>query len=338
MISLSRIKLFAALVLAWNAGLCLAPCSAEVTVSVRERVSINRSRITIGDVAIIKGGTANQQSHIAALDLEALAETVPNYRITSREIEARLLVAGYRRHQFHVTGARTVAIRLSKTNEFRQSLEGLMQREFARQFGIDAFDVSIRISGEEQLQAADARIAGDEYSATLLFDSQLPIGKTTVQVEFATLRERFSAEFPAQVILTTEVAVAARNVARGAVIDESSIRRIRRPIVRKADFADPHQLMGRVAKVEILKNDVVLTSYLTETTQNRSSVVQRNDLIDVVVPLGNAQVRLKNARVLRAGNIGDTITVLNTRSNNELSARVVSRTEAIVSNGPRTLQ
>ncbi|MEO1526934.1 MAG: flagellar basal body P-ring formation chaperone FlgA [Planctomycetota bacterium] len=328
--------------LMWVTGFSIAliavPAFGQVTITIKDRVAVDHTGVTIGEVATISGGTTNQQNFIAGLDLDVLDADGRYQYLTRREIEMRLLVAGYGRREFHLTGARVVDIRKANTSDFRKRLESLIHRELARQFGLESKNISIRIVGDEKLRSAESRIVGTDYSATVLFDSQLPVGKTGIQVEFTSPRDRFFEDFEAHVILSTEVAVAAGNVTRGTVIDASKIRVIRRPIVRKADFADPRNVVGRVAKVDILSNDVLLTSYLTETNQNRTTVIQRNDLIDVIVQLGGTEVRLKNARAMKAGNIGDTITVLNTRSHNQLSAKVVSRTEAVVSQDPRNLR
>ncbi|MEL6108158.1 MAG: flagellar basal body P-ring formation chaperone FlgA [Planctomycetota bacterium] len=327
------------IVASWCVGGCIAfwlnTCAAEITISLRHNAAVNGARVTIKDVANIHGGTTTEQKQLGELDLDVLGARTARERLTRREIEMRLLVAGYRRNQFYVTGAETVEVRRADTDAFRTRLEKLFHSEFARQFGFDDRNISIRIIDHQRLLAVESKMAGEDFAATVLFESQLPIGATTIQVEFASEHERFLEDFKAQVIVSTEVAIAARNVTRGSVIDASAVRVIRRPIVRKADFADPKQIVGRVAKVDILSNEVMLTSYLTEVNSSRTAVIQRNDLIDVIVRLGNSEIRLKNARALGAGNIGDTVTVLNTESNRQLTATIVARQLAIVSNSPR---
>lgn len=322
----------------WCAAFWLNACTAEVTITLRHHAAINNARVTIEDVADLHGGTAVEQKRFGQLDLDVLAPRTARKRLTRREIEMRLLVAGYRRNQFYLTGADAVEVRRADTDAFRTRLERLFHSEFARQFGFDDQNVSIRILDQQRLLAVESKMAGDDFAATVLFESQLPIGATTIQVEFASENERFLEEFKSQVIVSTEVAIARRNVSRGSVIDASSVRIIRRPIVRKADFADPKHIVGRVAKIDILSNEVLLTSYLTEVNSSRTSVVQRNDLVDVIVRLGGSEIRLKNARAMGAGNIGDTITVLNTESKRQLTATIVARQLAIVSNSSRKLR
>jgi flagella basal body P-ring formation protein FlgA len=283
-------------------------------------------RVTIGDVAEISGGTPAQREHISALDLDTLEASAKDCRITRRQIELRVMVDGYARNRFEVVGPNEVAIRCSVAKEMRAQLEQLFTKEICRQFGLDEDAVGVRLVNQQQVQTAESKLTSHDFSATVLFQSQLPIGKTQIQVEFAERSgNRFLQEFDSQVIVSMDVAVATRGIYKGSTIEREMIRVIKRPILSREDFADPEQVFGRVAKRDINSNEVVLVGAITSPTTRREPIIKRNDILDVIVRMGRSEIRLKNAKALSQGDVGESIVVLNTRSNKQFSAVVVDR-------------
>ena len=91
---------------------------------------------------------------------------------------------------------------------------------------------------------------------------------------------------------------------------------------------DPSSIVGKTASRNIESNQLLQASYFRSRRSNET-LVRRSDLIDVFIQFGGGQVRLKDAKVMSAGgNAGDTIEVLNTKTNKRLSAIVVDRNTA----------
>ena len=56
-----------------------------------------------------------------------------------------------------------------------------------------------------------------------------------------------------------------------------------------------------------------------------------NDVLDVVIMIGQGEIRLKNARAMESGQVGDTIEVLNPQTNRRISASIIGPNLATVS-------
>ena len=145
--------------------------------------------------------------------------------------------------------------------------------------------------------------------------------------------QRRSHHFDVHVTMKTRVAITNRPVPRGQTITADLIRVVTRPIVNRTPVANPNDLIGKVANQSIDRDEILLASHVVKPDRRRYPVVRRNDLIDVVVRIGGADVRLKNARAMESGRIGDTIEVLNTRTNKRLSASIVSKNIAAIDLG-----
>ncbi|WP_419189910.1 flagellar basal body P-ring formation chaperone FlgA [Stieleria marina] len=243
----------------------------------------------------------------------------------------RILIDGYPRTQFSVSGPEAVLVSCGKTTRLAPRLETELANEIERQFALGVGDVTVRLANEQQTKAVQDKLKHGDYQTTVLLSDQLPMGQTSVEVEFAPNHgPHFVERFDAKIIVSIRVALAKQPIERGVVLDSSMFNLVQRPIVRKADFARDGYLVGRVAKRNIASNEVILSSYLAERTHSREPIIKRNDLLDVIVPLGRNEIRLKNAKSLSTGDVGDTITVINTRSNRQLSAIVVDRNLARV--------
>ena len=317
-------------------GLLLIPVQLranDLTINLRPAaLSAPHSRVTVGDVSSITGGTTQQRHRISELDLDTLDRSIGACLITRRQVELRVLVDGWRRNQFQVVGPEQVNVRCSSAKQLREQLEALLTREIGRQFGLDTETVAVRLVSQQQIKSAESALLSGDFSATVLFPAQLPIGKTRIQVEFQEPGgNRFLQEFESQVIISMQVAVANQAIPKGTVVDENMISVIRRPIQTREHFADPKQVIGHVASRDIDSNAVVLGNDVSKPSATRTPIVKRNDMLDVVVKLGTNEVRLKNAKVMSSGAIGEPIVVLNTRSGVQFTATVVNRNLAEVS-------
>ena len=313
-------------------GDALAAESGRIRIELRRQtLRIPNDNISIGDIATISGGSTAQRNRIASLDLEQFPSRQTTLSISDRQVQMRLLVDGFRRSQFVVSGPTAIEVARGTPQSLSLTLEAQLAREIARQFALDRDAVSVHLSNRQRIESVQNQLNGESYDIAVLLGSRLPMGKTFIEVEFSTQSGRRIVErFDTQVIIDVMVAVAKGPITAGTLIDQSMIQMVNRPFTRSADFAQQGQVVGRVAQRKIASNEVILQGYLSEPSNRQEPVVKRNDLLDVIVPLGDSEVRLKNARSMSVGHVGDTITVVNTRSNRQLSAVVVDRNLARV--------
>lgn len=292
---------------------------------------LQTSRVTIGDVAKLTGGSSALRTRISSLDLDTLNATSGACRISRRQLEMRILVDGLPRTDFRVVGPTEIVVRGSTAKQLQQHLEQRIADEITRQFGLDPETVGVRLDNLQQIQSTESLLANAPFQSKVLLQTKLPIGKVAVQMEFEKAGgERFLQSFDARVIVSMEVALANQPISRGTVVEAGMLSVIRRPIVEDEAIARPEQVIGRVASRDIASNAVVLSSYVADAAAVQRPTIRPNDLLDVTIRLGAHEIRLKNAKALSAGRIGETITVLNTQSNKQFSATVVNRNLAQV--------
>ncbi|TWU02375.1 flagellar basal body P-ring formation chaperone FlgA [Stieleria varia] len=334
MIQLTRI--FSALVIAialLMAGARTVHC-ADLQIVLKENVACPQQEwIVIGDVADVIGGAPIQRQQIAQLDLDRVDHQADQCVISMGQVRTRILLEGFRRDQFTVSGAQQSSIRCVPLGapSFTSRVQESIAKEIARQFAMQPQSIAVRLQNESQIETLSGKLTSDEFGVTVVVQPQLPFGKTQIQVEFTQQTgQRFSIVLDTQVIVSLPVAISTQSITRGTAIDESMFQVIRRPIARRESFASPDALIGQTATRDIGENEVLLSTYLSNRPVVREPLVKRNDLLDVVIDLDGNEIRLRNAKAMSAGSKGDSIAVLNTNSNKQFSAVVIDKNLARV--------
>ncbi len=323
------------LLLAACCGFAVAAAARGVTVSISQRtVAVRQPTVRVGDIADVIGGTPTQQRLIAELDLESLIDQ-DRCEIHKSQVVTRLLLSGMDRDDFQVTGPQTVIASRISAARIRDHLTQQLTAGLSGQFGIEANTISLRLADDETLADIESMFPQATFVAEIIPPNQFPIGRSRLVVQLVDRGgRRLRTKLECQVGLSMPVAIVTQPVARGSVIRPEMIRLVDREIVDQADYANTSEVVGRTANRYIPSNSILLASYLMPTRGRATHVVRRNDVIDVVVSIGNGQIRLKNAKALEAGAAGDVIEVLNPNSGRRINASVVGPNLATI--GPNS--
>lgn len=315
--------------------LCVAIADAAspvVTVTVDSSATVEgKHLITIGDIAHVTGGVPATRRRVSDLDIDTLDSQEsdgvrPVLGISKRQLEMRLILAGLKRHQFMVISPEQVRFEPNREVSVQDEVESLLGQEIARQFGILPADVTTQLTNTQQIQSVNRKLNGSRFSIQVVTQNQLPLGNTKLQLEFSSANgNRFIENLDTRIVVSMEVALATHVIERGTVIQVDMFRMIKRPVMDRSEYASATQLVGRVATRRIPRNEVMLANHLSSQLRSNQWDVKTNDLIDVVMMINGSQIRLTNAKALSSANRGETVTVLNTRSNKRLNARVVEK-------------
>ncbi|MEM0927613.1 MAG: flagellar basal body P-ring formation chaperone FlgA [Planctomycetota bacterium] len=309
--------------------------NAQVIIELQPQAAVSNASVRIEDIAELVGGDVRNRSAMSRLDLESLEQRL-ECSITANQVASRLRLAGFSRSDFRIIGASVVAVTHTSPNRIRQRLTEKMALGLSRQFAIEPSKLSITIESESQWQGMQSLFAEDDYQITLPPLTELPTGRARLTVRL-TRRSKDPINVPidVRVAYVTSVAVAVAPIARGTTVDASMITILERRLEGKRDFANPNALIGLRAARNIPANSIVLATQLIAPPASSQIVIRRNDLIDVVIPMGSGEIRLKNARAMQSGGLGETIEVLNPNSNRRINASVAGPNLATLPNPAR---
>lgn len=296
-----------------------------VMVSLKNSVMLSGDGvITVGDIADVSGGVPIQRQRITSLDLETRPSDGSDCFISRRQVELRLILAGFDRDLVRFQGPKQLTIRGSHDHQFQIKLEQTLNGEIARQFGLEPSKVNIQILDPRQLDQLQQKLGGEPFETSVVVQPQLPIGPTKMQIALTTENgSRIVTTLSTKVVINMKVALTRHSIERGTVLRADMFEWIDRPIVKRNDYASPDELVGRQAKQRIPSNDVILASDLSVPTTRKTFDVKQNELLDVVILVNGGQIRLKNAKALASANRGETIAVQNTLSNRRFNAKVI---------------
>ncbi|MCA9138787.1 MAG: flagellar basal body P-ring formation protein FlgA [Planctomycetales bacterium] len=313
------------------AGQC-SVIAADVIVALNDSASaVSDQTVHVQDIASVFGGTDWDRRNIGQLDLESLQED-GRCTITKKQVAMRLLLAGYKRDTFQITGPDLVAAQHTSPIQLRGELERLLESEIARQYAVGSDRVSVRLTNQAHLATLEKQLAGNKVTLELLPRNEFPIGRTRLNIDLIDANgHRHPQSLDAQVSLAMKVAIAKQPIARGTIVSEDMLQQVDRAITAKADYLNPETAIGRTTSRYIPSNSILLANHLVATRQDSSQGVRRNDLLDVVIKIGRGEIRLKDARAMEAGRIGDTIEVLNPQTNRRINASIIGPNLATVS-------
>ncbi|MDM4016766.1 flagellar basal body P-ring formation chaperone FlgA [Roseiconus lacunae] len=314
-----------------------APAAAEqVVVRINSAQSaITENPVRVGDVASVEGGTATDRRLISRLDLDSVEDGKPCL-VSQRQINTRLLLAGFSRSEFQILGPTVTSVVSTSPDAQSHQLAAILEAQLGRQFGIDPKRIDIRLDNTTQVESFLNQFMLSAETIGLSPKNELPIGRTRLQLECIAkgstqTRVPHQVWLDATVGLSMRVAVASTPITRGAAISPGMVQMVDRTVTTRADYVDAETVTGKTTSRYIAQGTILLASHLIATRRGQDQpIVKRNDLIDVVIRAGAGEIRLKNARAMEPGRAGETIEVLNPKSGKRFNAEVVSENVATV--------
>lgn len=293
-------------------------------------ISVDHKELLISDVAELSGGRTKIRKLAGNLDLDELSLS-RDVVVTSGQIRARLLVEGFPAENIKVTGPQRIQVRFIKQDDLHQRIESKIESELSRQFGVGIADVQVHLSPKTDLSQISDAIDVRQFEAMAIFPSKLPLGDKTIQVEFTdTKGQRLSTRINVQIIVMKEMVVTSSSVARGTVITASHVQTVKRPMASGNAELATVDCIGCTAIRDIPPYEIVSSRYVTKQQQQKQAVVKQNSLVDILLVRGRMNIRMRNAKALTSGAVGETIQVLNTESNKRISAIVKDQSTVVV--------
>lgn len=307
--------------------------SDTVKITLRSNtLTVAEPELSIGDICEISGGSIQLRRQIEQMDVDVVTPDTAT-KVSRQQIVVRLVLAGIPRKSVQVLGPDSVVVNMIPNEKLQQRIESKIEAELSSQFGIALPDVRVRLLDTEPLKKLRNSIDTANFKTLAYFPSQLPLGDRYIQLEaWDTIGNRVAQKLHVQIVVLQNVFVTSGVVSKGTVITASHVQNIKRPIMDSKVELAGSDCLGCVASRDIAPHEVVTTRHLSRRPVRKQMVVKRSDLVDIVLIQGPLQVRLKNAKVMSSGGIGDVVRVLNTNSNKQLNAVVKDRTTVVVRN------
>jgi flagella basal body P-ring formation protein FlgA len=295
-------------------------------------VSTDKIVVTVGDLATISGGSAFQRTQISQLDIDVISAEKPVLTVPRKQIEMRILLAGVTEDSPRVDGPEMIEVRFQANVEFQKRIESIVQQELSAQFGLEIENVTVTLLDNDAANQVREYLDLGQIDGTAFFSTRLPLGRQSVRMELSDVHgNRYSGSFDFQIVVVRDVLITTEPISKGRVLTEDSFQQTQRPIDdQKIQLVCLDQLEGKVAARDLDSNVLLQSSHITDRSRTARYVVKRNSYVDLIRNDGKINIRLKNARVLTPGAVGDTVEVLNTRSNQKLIGVVQDKSTVLI--------
>ncbi len=304
-----------------------------VRVTVHSRpVSTDKIVVTVGDLATISGGSEFQRTRISQLDIDVLSTEKPVLYIPRKQIKMRILLAGVTEDSPHVDGPEMIEVRLHANAEFQKRIESIVQQELSSQFGLRIENVTVTLLDNDSAKQVREHLDLNHVDGTAFFSTRLPLGRQSVRLELNDVHgNRYSATLDFQIAVVRDVLITTEPISKGRILTADYFQQTQRPIDDQTiQLVSLDQMEGKVAARDLASNVLLQSSHITERSRTARYVVKRNSYVDLIRDDGKISIRLKNARVLTPGAVGDTVEVLNTQSNQKLIGVVQDKSTVFI--------
>jgi flagella basal body P-ring formation protein FlgA len=332
----ASIAILAALAAVANPG----PGIGTVEIELKERSSVRYSSVTIGDVAVLKGGSDELRERMMRVDLADVPPAGQTLSIKSRQVEFRLILADFPANSFRITGGAEVIVTGARAALSAEAVERAAREALVRMLQRPMEDVSITLA--EPIALDLAQIA-DLEAPLVKAEPHSPsngLGRAQIDVSIYAHGERrlsFPVYFDAK--LQQRVAVCRAALKQGETLTQQNIYADRRPVDtangtvalydsvlgKKAIRAMPAgQVIGNLdVEVGTTANDtsVAIRPRAATTVNDASFVIRPRQAVKMVLRVGSTSITA-TGEAMQEGRIGETILVKDVDSKKIMAGRI----------------
>lgn len=313
------------ILLTWLSGLVASSAQAQVSVKIRgQEVSVSKANVKLGDIAAITASSTAVEDKLRQLDLDSFRGTSTLIQATKEQVRIRLLLAGHDIATSDITGPNEFVVQRVDQQDTRQVIEHLIRKQLSELFTIPesaiqvSMDTNFKVPNEGYIDFQSLRLEP-------LGRPEIPLGKTTIPTTVRDTQNKISAlKVPVTVAIFRELAVAKRDIPRGAKFTNENIEAVRRPVTTNTStYLTMGHALGKSAKADIAMYELVKPAAVDMVGEKATKLIKRNTMVQAVLQQGRLSVMLREVKVLEDGDQGDTIQVLNLNNNERMWARVL---------------
>ncbi|HWG47406.1 MAG TPA: flagellar basal body P-ring formation chaperone FlgA [Gemmataceae bacterium] len=316
-----RLVLVVAVMLLANVA-CRA--AEPLVLTLRAEATVSGSQVSVGDVAALEGGDAQQRERIAKLDLAELPLSSQPILVSQQQIDFRLRVAGIDDRAFRLEGPRFVRVSRPATEALDNKIAAVARQAVEQKLPAGTEDAAIQLAQPVRLPPLSAEGEDIHLEAELRGPVTVP-GRVMVEVGiYIRGARRLGLPVYLEVKKLQSAPVAIRRIEVGEAFRSDNVR-IERVAVENPPKAavDVAGLMGRHARRTVAAGRLIEPGDVESDTQ-LAIVIHQRDLIHILAKVGPLQVKARG-EALQEGRIGQLIQVRNVDSNATVAGRVVDR-------------
>jgi flagella basal body P-ring formation protein FlgA len=307
--------------------------AAEIQVQLHETAVVYAEQVRLSSIATVSCIDPVRKREVEQIEVKVLNLTEPSETISKRFVNIRLIIAGFKMEDLHVSGADQTNVlyqqpqMLTDTQVEEQALVVLSQALNATP---DDLQVLLQ-SGFVQSLPDNLRNI-NALQLKVLPPARRSLGPVTLSVQLwkddALLLTR-SAVF--DVRRRHRVAIARVSLSREEPINDTNVQFENRFLTTEVDELEPNQILGRNVRGSVVAGSVVQMRDLQMTTQtNRDILVKKGDAVQVIAIARLLRTSIRNIEALEDGQLGDRIRMKNRDSGKEIVGEVLGPGQAIV--------
>jgi flagella basal body P-ring formation protein FlgA len=311
------------------------PDASAIAIELRGTAAVANRLITVGDVAVLKGGNIRIRNRIAEIELADVPPPGQTTVVKSRQVEYRLLLADIPKSTFRMSGSSDTVVSGAREPISADLVLKTAREALLRRMPWPEEDLSIVLLRPIALQLP---MAGEWESPTLKAEphsATVGIGRSEIDVSIYVNGERkLSLPVYFETKLLQKVAICLSQVKKGETLTEQNTYADRRPFDTGTRTVIPYEsVIGKKVNRTMTPGQVVASIDLdSESAGNGSVLVHARQPVKLLVRVG-AMAIATTGEALQEGRLGQTVRVQNLDSKKVVSGRVTGQATVEVETG-----
>lgn len=311
-----------------------------VSLRIRSQVVAPDALVRVAHVARVLGGNHAAREAIGFVDLTELPRPVDVERLSKRQVEMRLLLAGVPRDSFRILGADSVEVRRQPPSgdsiphvsdeppeppSINMVVLRSVRRQLAEYLAVDPSEMKVRLLRPLSSLPEELLEQPDRFEYDAMLPERLRLGTMGMRVRvlkdgilLRTLPVTLDVRVMRDVVVTSKV------IAAGQVVTAEQVSIARRAIA-DVPLAAAGEIIGNHARISMQPGHAIRPRDM-RARQAAPFAVRSGDIVRMIAHDKTLHVSAAG-QVLQQGRIGDSVRVRNVSSRKVLVGKVKSQSE-----------
>jgi flagella basal body P-ring formation protein FlgA len=297
-----------------------------VTVTVQATATVSESRVQVGDVARLEGGSALVRQQIARLDLADLPSGESAMAVLREQVYYRIRISDINPEQYRVEGAAQVHVRRDHYQVSEADLVAAAREQVLQHLPARPEDISIQPIQPLHLPPIPNTCREDIRLQAEYRSPAMPLGRVRVEVAILVHGER-RAVIPVnlEVRMYQTVVLTSRRIGAGEPLTPGNVYLDRRALDTLLSYLPEAELRRGKKTVRALgAGQMVLSADVAAAPLDSPVLVKAQTPVKMVARLGSLEV-VAQGEALQDGRAGQLVRVRNVDSSKVVVGKVVDR-------------
>lgn len=296
----------------------------QATIELRANPTIRTMSPCLGDLATVECKDRTLRESIEAIDMPSLKEGENSLTVTRRQVQTRLLFAGYSTNEFVLKGANSVTASYSEQKTITDAdVEQAALRSVAEMLGREVSEFRVLLNSPV-MQNIPQNMKDLDDPRIEVRPQRAGLGMVPMQVQIWDGKElKRMVPVTCEVRKKHRVAVARVSLSSDQPVSVQQIAFEERFLDKQVDELTFDQVVGQTVRAGVQAGSVIQVRDMRTSVNGGKVVIKKGNFVTATASTGRLRVSLRDAEALQDGALGDSIRLRNRQTGETIVGEVI---------------